>query len=323
MPRKVKAFYVGLFLIITIFLGLAVTFWVGLSQLFEKNKLYVSYFSESVKGLQKDAVVNYLGVPVGRVKKIGIAPDGRLIEVVLAISEDFIVDDTLIVRLREQGITGLRFLEIDKAPPDTDKLTPQIAFTTPYPIIRSYPSEMQAIKDALERLYGKIVSIDFEGIARTWTETASSAQKILSNPELENSIKAVSISARNLQSFTEDLNKALKKEPPEKLLRSADEFFKEAKNTAMSLNTKLANIDWTNLNKSLTAVNENIAAMQKTILDLDQNMTITLVETQKVLRELQATVEEIKREPGRLIVSPGQNDPFAFKIKAQSSERAK
>jgi phospholipid/cholesterol/gamma-HCH transport system substrate-binding protein len=313
VPRKVSSFYVGIFIIITIFLALAITFWVGFSHLFEKKKFYVSYFSESVKGLQKDAAVNYLGVPVGRVKKIGIAPDGRLIEVLLAISEDFIVDDTLVVRLREQGITGLRFLEIDKAPPDTDSLTPQIAFTPPYPVIRSYPSEMQAIKDALERLYGKIVSIDFEGIAKTWTETASSVQKILSSPEIETSIKSVSASAKNLHSFTDDLHKALKKEPPEKILRSADEFFKEAKNATMALNTKLASLDWGSVNKSLTAVNENIATMQKTIVDLDQNLNATLIETQKVLKELQATIEEIKREPGRLIVSPSPHDPFAVK----------
>lgn len=310
MPRKVSPFYVGVFITVTLALGALITFWVGFSQLFEKKRMYVSYFSESVKGLQKDATVNYLGVPVGRVQKIGIAPDGRLIEVVLAISQDFIVDDSLVVRLREQGITGLRFLEITKAPSDTEKLTPAISFTPPYPVIRSYPSEMQAIKDALEQLYGKIASIDFEGIVRNMTETASSVQRILSSPDMEKSIKAIAISAQNIQEFSEDLRRSLKRQPPEKILKSADEFLKEARNATSTINSKLGAFDVSNLNKSLNAVNANIETTQKTMIDLDQHLTTTLIETQKVLKELQAAVEEIKREPGRLLVNPEQEDPF-------------
>lgn len=310
MPRKVSPFYVGVFVTVTLALGIVITFWVGFSHLFEKKKMYVCYFSESVKGLQKDAAVNYLGVPVGRVQKIGIAPDGRLIEVILAISEDFVVDNSLVVRLREQGITGLRFLEIAKAPPDTEKFTPAITFTPPYPVIRSYPSEMEAIKDALEQLYGKIASIDFEGIVKSMTETASSIHKVLASPDMENSIKAIATSARNIQEFSDDLRKSLKRQPPEQLLKSADDFFKEARNATYTLNSKLQTFDVTGLNKSLNTVTTNIEAIQKTVIDLDQHLTNTLIETQKVLKELQSTVEEIKREPGRLIVSPKQEDPF-------------
>lgn len=310
MPRKVNPFYVGAFLTVTIFLTLAVTFWVGFSQLLEKRRLYVSYFAESVKGLQRDASVNYLGVPVGKVKKIGIAPDGRLIEVILSISEDFIVDDSLVVRLREQGITGLRFLEIDKAPPDTDSLTPTLSFVPPYPVIRSYPSEMQAIKDALERLYGKIVSIDFETIAKNWGDVALSVQKLVKSPDLEDSIKSVSASAKNIQEFSESLRQSLKREPPEKILQSANEFFREAKILTSSLNSKIEAFDWNSINKSLGHISSNIETLQKTLIDLDQNLSTTLVETQKVLRELQSTVEQIKREPGRLIVNPRYEDPF-------------
>lgn len=310
MSRKVNAFYVGLFLIVTISLTIAVVFWVGFSQLFEKKRLYVSYFSESVKGLQRDAAVNYLGVPVGKVKKISIAPDGRLVEVVLSISEDFIVDDSLIVRLREQGITGLRFLEIDKAPPDTERLTPPISFNPPYPLIRSYPSEMQAIKDALERLYGKIVSIDFESIAKNWGEVALSVQKLISSPDLEISIKSVATSAKNIQEFSESLRQSLRREPPEKILQSAGEFFREAKILTSSLNSKIEAFDWATINRSLNNVNSNIETLQRTLADLDQNLSSTLVEIQKTLRELQSTVEKIRREPGRLIVTPKDKDPF-------------
>ncbi|MCX7823910.1 MAG: MlaD family protein [Syntrophobacterales bacterium] len=310
MPRKVNAFYVGLFLIVTISITTGIVFWVGFSQLFEKKRLYVSYFAESVKGLQRDATVNYLGVPVGKVKKVGIAPNGRLVEVVLSISEDFVVDDTLVVRLREQGITGLRFLEIDKAPPDTDKLTPVISFTPPYPLIRSYPSEMQAIKDALERLYGKIVSIDFESIARNWADVALSVKQLVSSQDIENSIKSVTISTKNIEEFSENLRQSFKREPPERILQSANDFFKEAKLLTSSLNSKIEAFDWNSINKSLINMNSNIEMLQKTLISLDQNLSTTLVETQKTLRELQTTMERIRKEPGRLILSPTDEDPF-------------
>ncbi len=310
MSRKISSFRVGLFFIVTFSLFVVFVLWIGFSHLLEKKKLYVSYFAESVKGLQKDAVVNYRGVPIGRVERIAIAPDGRLVEVVLAISEDFIVDDSLVVRLKEQGITGLRYLEVDSLPPGAEDLSPKINFTPPYPLIRSYPSEMQAVKEALERLYYKVISVDFQTIADEWIRTAKKLQEVISDEDLRNAVKSISTASKNLESLSLALGKSFKKEPPEKLLKSAGEFLRSATNAANTIQNRVDNLDWESINKSMVAINKNMENFQLMVMTLNENLTSTLVETQNVLKRLEETIGEIKREPGRLLVTPEIREPF-------------
>src|SRR5512143_3198163 len=109
MAKTISQFKLGLFILVCGSLGLIAIIWLGASHYFEKKKIYVTYFAESIKGLQKDAVVNYLGVPVGRVAAVGVAPVGRLVEVVLHLKPEFNVYQTLAIRLLEQGLTGLRY----------------------------------------------------------------------------------------------------------------------------------------------------------------------------------------------------------------------
>ena len=172
MPRNISPFKLGLFVLICGALGLTAVVWLGMSHVFEETKTYVSYFDESVKGLQKDAVINYRGVAVGRVVEIGLAPDGRLIEVVLNLKPDFQVDSSLAVQLRELGLTGLRYLEIDTAPKDITSLSPKLSFKPRYPLIQSNPSEIIQLKAALESMYQRVKDLDLKGLAASWKETA-------------------------------------------------------------------------------------------------------------------------------------------------------
>ncbi len=109
MPHRVSSFRLGLLIIICGSVLLVTIIWLGASHFFEDNLVYVTYFDESVKGLQQDAIVNYRGVGVGRTVEIGLAPDGRLIMVVMHLNPEFRVDQSLAIQLREMGLTGLRY----------------------------------------------------------------------------------------------------------------------------------------------------------------------------------------------------------------------
>src|SRR4030043_19418 len=85
MARKTSKFMIGLFVTIGILIGMVAVVWLGASKYFEKGATYVTYFDESVQGLQLDSAVKYRGVEVGRVEKIRVAPDNTLIEVVMKI----------------------------------------------------------------------------------------------------------------------------------------------------------------------------------------------------------------------------------------------
>ena len=86
MARKTSKFMVGLFTTLGVVIGVMAIIWVGASKYFEKGARYVTYFDESVQGLQKDSAVKYRGVEVGRVETIRVAPDNKLIGVVMKVN---------------------------------------------------------------------------------------------------------------------------------------------------------------------------------------------------------------------------------------------
>ena len=89
MAAEASKLQVGVFVIDATVIGVAGAIWLGASRFLENTSLLVTYFSESVQGLEPGAAVKYRGVPAGRVEKIDIAPDGDLIEVLMSIDVEF------------------------------------------------------------------------------------------------------------------------------------------------------------------------------------------------------------------------------------------
>lgn len=328
MGRPLSPFRIGLFVILCGILGLVAIIWLGASHVLEAKAVYVTYFAESVKGLQKDAIVNYRGVAVGRVASIGLGPDGRLIEVVMHLRPDFPIDHSLAIRLREQGITGLRFLEIDSAPANTDEVTPKISFHPPYPVIRSYPSEIQELKMALESLYGKILAMDLEGLTEQWKKVGASVAQIVGGEDVPLTIQNIRQSTEALarvlgtveSTFSKDELETLKghaRRGMENFAKTtahlqqvtASQDFKEgvrdlgvgltaARQTAQTLaelvdETHKAMVQWkTQSQESLVLLNQNLYAL-KTLLD-----------------QFTVTIRTVREEPQKILFPGRSPDPF-------------
>ena len=73
MATQKTKFAVGLFVAIGFTLAILVTIWLGMSRFLQKGRFYVTYFDESVQGLDVDSPVKYRGVFTGRVESIGVA----------------------------------------------------------------------------------------------------------------------------------------------------------------------------------------------------------------------------------------------------------
>ncbi len=179
MARTVNPLKIGLFAIICLGLIIGTIFWLKATLWFEKTKTYATYFNVSVNGLQRDAPVDYLGVPIGRVAKLTIAPDGRLVEVLLKLKTSFKVDSSVCAQLQVQGLTGLNYLEIGPTPKDIDRLSPKIDFASPYPVIRSYPSEIDVLELRLHDLFAQFQSLDIQELTKSWEKTSNLANNIL------------------------------------------------------------------------------------------------------------------------------------------------
>ncbi|MEJ5363516.1 MAG: MlaD family protein [Desulfosoma sp.] len=317
MGRPVSPFKIGLFVLSCGLLGTAALIWLGASHLFEAKEVYVTYFAESVKGLQKDAIVNYRGVAVGRVVSVGLGPDGRLIEVVMHLRPDFAIDDTLSIRLREQGLTGLRFLEIDSAPSNIDALTPKIDFQPPYRLIRSYPSEIQELKMALESLYGKILAMDLEGLTAQWKRVGHSVEGLLSSEDLALTVKNIRQGTESLARTAAGLEKAVGSAEFQGGLKELGPAVAAARRAGHILAQRLEEIPPGRLDETTRHVaalaDETQKAMtqwktqtNETLLLLNQD----LYALKNLLDQFTTTVRTIREEPERVIFPGRSRDPF-------------
>ncbi|MBU4233457.1 MAG: MCE family protein, partial [Proteobacteria bacterium] len=86
MARQKTNLIIGLFVILGVLMGVVAIIWVGATSYFQKGATYVSYFDESVHGLQLNSAVKFRGVDVGLVESIRVAPDNRNIGVVMKIN---------------------------------------------------------------------------------------------------------------------------------------------------------------------------------------------------------------------------------------------
>lgn len=158
-------FSVGLFVLIGLVVAFVAIIWVGMSHYFEQGSLYSAYFNDSVQGLSKDSPVKFRGVTIGRVVDIRVAPDGKLIEVVLKIETDTKPDKEIVAQLRSVGITGIMFVELDLKKKDDPDLSPSLSFAPDHTVIDTKPSEITRFIDSLSDAVDQINKIDFAGLS--------------------------------------------------------------------------------------------------------------------------------------------------------------
>ena len=202
MVRHVSSRALGIFVTVGVILGVAAIIWVGASKYFEKGDRYVTYFNESVQGLQQDSAVKYRGVDVGRVEEIRVAPDNRLIEVVMKIRLREEVEKNNVAYLRMTGITGIVFIELDRRNPEEPDLSPRIDFASEYPIIPSKPSQLRQIFSGIDEIVEKIKQVDLEGLSKSITHSAKAAEDLLAGPRTQKVLA-------NLESISVNLDQTM------------------------------------------------------------------------------------------------------------------
>jgi phospholipid/cholesterol/gamma-HCH transport system substrate-binding protein len=117
--------------------------------------IYLTYMNESVSGLNLNAPVRYMGVEVGRVQKIALAP-GNIEKVLLTLAIErgtpIKVDTVAVIQI--QGLTGLAFVELTGGSRDSPSLQKQAS--EKYPVIKSGPSLMRRLDSAVTVLLANL-----------------------------------------------------------------------------------------------------------------------------------------------------------------------
>ncbi len=176
MSAPTNHWKLGLFVLSGFALILATIAWLGARSLQRDTDQYVSYFDESVQGLEVGSPIKFRGVTVGAVGKIDIARDHRHVEVTseLGVAElarlgldvanepqaadrpkKFEQGLGLRVQLASAGLTGVKFLQLDFFPV-ADNPEPTLPFPVPNNYIPAVPSTIKNVEDALLRVVARL-----------------------------------------------------------------------------------------------------------------------------------------------------------------------
>jgi phospholipid/cholesterol/gamma-HCH transport system substrate-binding protein len=267
VARQSTNLFIGLFVILGVVLGVVAIIWVGATSYFQKGDTYIAYFDESVQGLQVDSSVKFRGVEVGRVESIRVAPDNRLIGVVMKINMRDHLQEDGVATLKAAGITGIMFVELNLKKPGEPDLSPKIDFPSEYPIIPTRPSEIQQLMTGINDIVKKFNEIDTKGISAQLIATTKAMEDLLKGKEMKSIMTRMDGAAGNLERLTSRADKALADAALDKTLAEAREALKGAR-------------------IMLGTVNDQVLAMQ---------LPATLNETRDLARSLQSTGNNLRQ----------------------------
>ncbi|MBN1830810.1 MAG: MCE family protein [Deltaproteobacteria bacterium] len=323
MASQKTKFTVGLFLVVGISLIILVTIWLGMSHFFQEGQYYVTYFNESVQGLETDSIVKYRGVPIGRVESIDVAPDAKLIQVTLKIESGQELDKNIVAQLKLVGITGSIFVELDhKADGEPDQ-SPSLNFPSEYRIVASRPSEIKELLQGVDDLLRQLNSLDIGGISQKVQLSLDNINQRIS----EANIKRISDS---LESSLVRIEEVLNDQRLDRFLTSMDEAGNSFNHVMAKMDRSLSQLETTlnGVQGVVTEEKDNLKrgiedfrkAMEKAsalftdgsslVRDTDESMTSLMEDLSSTVQNLERAsenlnelIESLEEQPWQLLFS--------------------
>ena len=234
--RNVRA---GVFVVFSVLLAVALLAALGAFASRRDRLRIETYIEESAQGLSEGSAVRFRGVPVGTVEEISFAwskyalprtEEGlrqiRYTRIVFTVRKDMLpegaekeldemVDRGLRVNVRNQGITGLRYLDLDFVSESARARLLPVSWTPEYPYMPAAPGLEETFSRFLEDAGPK-----FEALVTNMTEAASSLRAALDEdgPVLAESMEALRRSSSALEGLAASL-----RDDPGQLLRASDD----------------------------------------------------------------------------------------------------
>jgi paraquat-inducible protein B len=222
-------------------------------------------FDQSVRGLDIDAPVDFLGIEIGAIKAIRLDYDGRRkrfpVEVEAEIyptrlgtvrdsmrqegDDDKRRDTTLLQRLVQNGLraqartgnllTGQMYVALD-FPGKVNKA--ELDTSTAIPAIPTVPGTLADVQPQIAEIVAKVNKVPFDEIGRNLNDTLSQARMAIEQlrPEAQASLADV---RRTLQSVQETLQRADRSlfDPTAPIQRNAEQTMHDLQRAAQSLRT--------------------------------------------------------------------------------------
>jgi phospholipid/cholesterol/gamma-HCH transport system substrate-binding protein len=228
MEREANYVAVGAFILLVVAMAVGFVLWYTDANDKQDYDLYEIYFTGSVSGLDRGSPVRYLGVDVGRVRRLSIDKrDASRIVAIAEIDHEAPISSATRASLGLQGVTGLLFINL-KEVPNIDKSVP-LSPGERYPVIPSIASDFDVFLSSLPELMGRANDLlmrvgrvfsdeNLNGLAETvkslraattgLPQTSQNITKLVD--ELRGTVKEIDGAAQSLRAISEDARPEVK-----------------------------------------------------------------------------------------------------------------
>ena len=296
MSAKSSKFLIGLFVIIGSLICAAIIIWVGAARIFMKGSLYSVYFDESVQGLQVDSAIKYRGVEIGKVESIKVAPDYRLIEVIMKIDIESDLQKLTIATLKTTGITGIVFIELDQLRTGDLSSSPKITFKSSYPVIPSRRSQISRFVADTGVIMQNIKDIDLKGISDQLKNTSKAIENFVEGKRINNIMTHLESTSSNLDQAIFKINKTIADGKVDRVVNEAMEVLSDAHQLIGQAK------------KEIDALKLQEKADRTDILlkDIDKKSQVITNELQDTSEHLRVTSENLQKLSDNLTKNPSE-----------------
>ncbi|EJF0802660.1 MCE family protein [Campylobacter upsaliensis] len=294
MENKASYFWVGIFIFGVFFASLIFMLWLGGYSEEESFEYYEIHTQESVAGLGLKAPVRLLGVEVGSVENISIYTKQNLgVNILIKVKKETPIKEDTFATLQLQGITGLKFIQLQGGSVNSKKLTSDDG----YPVIAFRESFLATIDRQGERIFSLIKTAD------------DKSKKLLSDENLQN----IAMLLKNLAQLSENLNansKALSKNLNE-ASKNVALMAKEVELSAKNLRQTLQNVDessraFTLLMQKGTRKIDSYDELRDALLEDLELLKIWLLESNKAIKNLQRSPSDLIFKETQPKLGPGE-----------------
>ncbi|MGA2110321.1 MAG: MlaD family protein [Syntrophorhabdales bacterium] len=299
MAKGRSYFLLGLFVIVGVLIGAAAIIWLGATKYFQKGSMYATYFDESVQGLQVDSIVKYRGVDIGSVRLIDIAPDRRLVEVLMKIDVKNFSVGGVAAKLSLAGITGIVYVELDRTTPGETTLSPK-GFQSPYPVIPSAPSDIKQIEGSINDVLKNLKEIDLKGISDQVLKTTKTIDEFVSGERMNRILADLGKASVNLASLTQKIDAMMANGSVDEVIQGARDAVKEARALIAQMKGE---IEGMKLRQTAGKVGELVEmTSRKTEVTLT-DAGIAVESLRRAADSLEALIDRLSADPSALIFS--------------------
>ena len=247
METRAHYVAVGAFVLLMITVAFVAVLWLARAQLTTQYATYDIYFTGPVSGLREGGVVEYNGVPAGRVKEIRIDPSNvEQIRVTVEIETNIVIKQNARANLETNILSGVSYVQVAGGTQEAPVLTAEAG--TRYPVIRSRRSRLASVTARLPQIMAKL------------DETADRVNELLG----DDNRRAVGETLANLRTLSADL--AAEAKPAllaaTTLLRNLDQSYSEPGGLREGLTGGIADFD-----KLAKSLNENSHQLQQALQD--------------------------------------------------------